>query len=83
MNLALTTFILMFFATLSIFAQSQFKPGDVITKEDKLRFLDSVNSYRVLAGVKPFVYTFEEDSVALLRVKTLLNLVETLTEEEY
>lgn len=77
------TFILMLFATASLFAQSQFKTGDVITLEDKLRFLDSVNKYRVLAGVKPLVYSFEEDSLARLRVRTLFNHIETLTEEEY
>ena len=42
-----------------------------------------MNKYRVLAGVKPLVYSFKEDSLARLRVKTLFNHVETLTEEEY
>lgn len=78
---------LMFFILITmsqfVLAQGQFKTGDIITTEDKLRFLDSVNKYRVLAGVKPLVYSFEEDSLANLRVKTLFNHADTLTEEEY
>ena len=75
--------ILMILVSTSVFAQSQFKTGDVITTEDKLRFLDSLNKYRIEAGVQPLEYSFQEDSLARLRVKTLFNHAESLTEEEY
>lgn len=76
-------FIVMILSTVSMIAQSQFRTGDVITTEDKLRFLDSVNKYRILAGVPPLKYSFQDDSLARLRVKTLFNNAESLTEEEY
>jgi len=77
------TFILMLFATASLFAQSQFKTSSIISNEDKLRFLDSLNKYRVLAGVKPLQYNFQEDSLARLRVGTIFNHVNSISEEEY
>ena len=73
----------MILSTVSMIAQSQFKTGDVITTEDKLRFLDSLNKYRIEAGVPPLKYSFQEDSLAKLRVNTLFNHAESLTEEEY
>lgn len=75
--------ILMILISTSVFAQSKFKTGDIITTEDKLRFLDSLNKYRSEAGVAALEYSFQEDSLARLRVKTLLNHVETLSDEEY
>ena len=77
------TLLLILLSTISLFAQSQFKTGDIITTEDKLRFLDSVNKYRIKAGVAPLKYSFQEDSLARLRVSTLFNHAESLTEEEY
>ena len=77
------TLLLILLSTVSLFAQSQFKTGDIITTEDKLRFLDSVNKYRIEAGVAPLKYSFQEDSLARLRVNTLFNHAESLTEEEY
>ena len=77
------TLLLILLSTVSLFAQSQFKTGDVITTEDKLRFLDSLNKYRIEAGVPALEYSFQEDSLARLRVNTLLNHVETLSDEEY
>ena len=76
---------LLFFIVLStsLYAQSNLKTGDIITREDKLRFLDSLNKYRIEAEVPALEYSFQEDSLAILRVKTLFNHAESLTEEEY
>lgn len=77
------TFILMILSTVSILAQSQFKTGDVITSEDKLRFLDSLNKYRIAAGVPALEYSFQEDSLAKLRTKTLFKHIDSISEETY
>ena len=75
--------ILMILISTSVFAQSKFKTGDVITTKDKLRFLDSLNKYRIEAGVQPLVYSFQEDSLARLRTTTIFNHVDSISEEEY
>ena len=75
--------ILMILVSTSVFAQSQFKTGDIITNEDKLRFLDSVNKYRIEAGVKPLEYSLRQDILASIRIETILNRIENITETEY
>jgi uncharacterized protein YkwD len=75
--------ILMIFSAVSISAQGQINIGGVIRSEDKLRFLDSLNKYRIEAGVPALEYSFQEDSLARLRVNTLFNHVESLSEEDY
>lgn len=77
------TFLLMFFISTSVFAQSQFKTGDTITTEDKLRFLDSLNKYRIEAGVPVLEYSFQEDSLARLRTRTVFNYIDNISEDEY
>jgi len=76
------TYIILF-GTMSLMAQSQYKTGDTITTEDKLRFLDSLNKYRILAGVEPLEYSFQEDSLAKLRTETIFKHVDSISEEEY
>jgi uncharacterized protein YkwD len=75
--------ILMILVSTSVFAQSQFKTGDVITTEDKLRFLDSLNKYRIEAGVPALEYSFKEDSLARLRTTTLFKHIDSISEETY
>ena len=75
--------ILMILVSTSIFAQSKFKTGDIITTEDKLRFLDSLNKYRIEAGVNPLKYSFQEDSLARLRTTTLFKHIDSISEETY
>ena len=65
------------------FSQSNFKTGNVITNADKLRFLDSLNKYRIEAGVPILKYSFQEDSLARLRTTTIFNHVDSISEEEY
>ena len=77
------TLLLILLSTVSVFAQSQFKTGDIITTEDKLRFLDSLNKYRIEAGVAPLKYSFQEDGMAKLRTKTLFEHINSISEEEY
>ena len=76
---------LLFFIVLStsLYAQSKLKTGDFITREDKLRFLDSLNKYRIEAGVKPLKYSFQEDSLARLRTRTLFKHIDSISEETY
>jgi len=76
-------FIMLLLVSTSLFAQTSFKTGDVITTEDKLRFLDSLNKYRELAGVKPLKYSFRQDTLAAMRTETIFNHIESVTEEEY
>ena len=75
--------ILMILVSTSVFAQSQFKTGNIITTEDKLRFLDSLNKYRIEAGVPALEYSFQEDSLARLRTRTVFNYIEQIGEDEY
>ncbi len=76
------TYIILF-GTMSLMAQSQYKTGDTITTQDKLRFLDSLNKYRILAGVEPLEYSFQEDSLAKLRTETIFKHIDSISEEEY
>jgi hypothetical protein len=75
--------ILMILVSTSVFAQSNFKTGDVITTEDKLRFLDSLNKYRIEAGVQPLEYSFQEDSLARLRVGTIFRHIDSIGDQEW
>ena len=50
---------------------------------DKLRFLDSLNTYRAIAGVPPLRYSFQEDSLAKLRVSSIYRHIDSIGEEEY
>jgi uncharacterized protein YkwD len=76
---------LLFFIVLStsLYAQSNLKTGDIITREDKLRFLDSLNKYRIEAEVPALEYSFQEDSLARLRTSTLFKHIDSITEETY
>ena len=67
----------------SLYAQNKLKTGNIITREDKLRFLDSLNKYRLEAGVPPLEYSLQEDSLARLRTTTIFNHVDSISEEEY
>jgi uncharacterized protein YkwD len=75
--------LIIFLGTMSLMAQSQYKTGDTITTQDKLRFLDSLNKYRILAGVEPLEYSFQEDSLAKLRTETIFKHIDSISEEEY
>ena len=65
------------------FSQSNFKTGNVITNADKLRFLDSLNKYRIEAGVPILKYSFQEDSLAKFRSKTILKHIDSISDSEY
>ncbi len=75
--------ILLVLLSTSMLAQSQFNTGDTITAIDKLRFLDSLNKYRTLAGVKPLQYSFRQDSLAKIRTETIFNRIDSITEDDY
>ena len=76
---------LIFFLVLStsLYAQSKLKTGDIITREDKLRFLDSLNKYRTEAGVPALEYSFQEDSLSRMRTTTLFKHIDSISEETY
>jgi len=58
-------------------------PDDTITVLDKLRFLDSINKYRVKKGISPVIYSFHDDKLGRLRVKTIFKHIDSITVEEY
>lgn len=74
--------ILLFLVHGLCFSQSN-RTGNFITKEDKLRFLDSLNAYRAEIGSIPLQYSFQEDSLARLRVATIFRHVDSISESEY
>lgn len=76
-------FIVMILSTVSMIAQSQFRTGDVITTEDKLRFLDSLNKYRIEVGAPPVKYSFQEDSLARLRVSTIFRHIDSIGDQDW
>ena len=59
------------------------RTGNIVTNEDKLRFLDSLNAYRLEIGSVPLQYSFQEDSLARLRVATIFKHVDSISESEY
>lgn len=75
--------LLVIFSVVSISAETQFKDSVFISNSDKLRFLDSLNKYRIQAGVKPLQYSFQEDSLAKLRSRTILNHLDSISEANY
>jgi hypothetical protein len=66
-----------------LFAQKGYKAGDTITSFDKLRLLDSINRYRALKDIPLLSYSFQEDSLARLRISTIYNHVDSIGEVEF
>ena len=56
---------------------------DTIRTVDKLRFLDSVNKYRIQKGIAPLVYSFHDDKLARYRVKTIYKHIDSISDQEY
>jgi uncharacterized protein YkwD len=57
--------------------------NDTIRTEDKLRFLDSVNKYRIRKGIAPLTYSFQDDKLARVRVRTIYKHIDSISDEEY
>lgn len=74
--------IIFLLAVTSAFAQSQFKTGDAITTEDKLRFLDSLNKYRNMYGIPELKYSFKYESFSVNRIETIRNHIKKISYEE-
>lgn len=53
-----------------------------LTKEDKLRFLDSLNKYRREIGSPELEYSFSHEELSSMRVNTIVNYVNEITYEE-
>ena len=60
------------------YVNAQETDGHVLTEYDKLRFLDSLNYYREKSGVPLLKYSFQEDSLAKLRVATIYRHIDSL-----
>jgi hypothetical protein len=58
-------------------------PNDTITILDKLRFLDSINKYRVKKGIAPVIYSFHDDKLGRIRVKSIFKHIDSITVEQY
>lgn len=52
--------------------------GYILAPSDKLRFLDSLNYYRAKIGAPVLRYSFQEDSLARLRVATIYRNLDSL-----
>jgi uncharacterized protein YkwD len=84
----LSILIALLLSTTCIFAQnSSIKVNnftdDTIRTVDKLRFLDSVNKYRVQKGIAPLKYSFHDDRLAKIRVRTVYKHIDSISDEEY
>lgn len=85
----LSILIALLLNTTCIFAQnnttSRFKnfTVDTIREVDKLRFLDSINKYRIEKGIAPVTYSFHDDKLAKFRVKTIFKHIDSINEQEY
>ena len=60
------------------FVNARDTDGYTLTASDKLRFLDSLNYYRAKSGVPLLKYSFQEDSLAKLRVVTIYRHIDSL-----
>lgn len=49
------------------------------TTSEKLRFLDSLNKYRIQVGVRPMEYYFEADTLAKRRFETTSNHIDSMS----
>ena len=84
----LSILIALLLSTTCIFAQnSSIKVNnftdDTIRTVDKLRFLDSVNKYRIQKGIAPLKYSFHDDKLAKIRVRTVYKHIDSIPYEEY
>lgn len=50
-----------------------------LTKEDKLRFLDSLNKYRKELGSPELEYSFRHDDLPIMRINTIVNHINKVT----
>jgi hypothetical protein len=75
--------IIFLFANFSLFAQQQIQSIqlNVISEDDKVRIVDSINKYRRNSGLNDVVYLHELDTLAKLRTNTIFGHIDTLTEE--
>jgi len=74
--------IIFLFAATSVFAQTQFKTGDMITTQDKLRFLDSLNKYRNMYGIPELKYSFKYEGISVNRIETIRTHIKKIGYEE-
>jgi uncharacterized protein YkwD len=56
---------------------------DTIRTVDKLRFLDSINKYRVKKGIAPLTYSFQDDKLAKIRVRSIYKHIDSISDAEY
>lgn len=70
-------FLLLLIISTSLFAQSQSTIS--LTKEDKLRFLDSLNKYRKIAGSPESQYSFTYEKISTIRINTLRKYLKTIS----
>jgi uncharacterized protein YkwD len=56
---------------------------DTIRTVDKLRFLDSINKYRVKKGIAPLTYSFQDDKLARIRVRSIYKHIDSISDAEY
>lgn len=73
------TLLLLIIST-SLFAQSQSTIS--LTKEDKLRFLDSLNTYRKLVGSPESQYSFIYEKISTTRINTIRKYLKKISRKK-
>lgn len=72
--------LLLLLISTSLFAQSQSTVS--LKQEDKLRFLDSLNTYRKLVGTHELHYSFTYEKISKIRTNTLRNYLKKISKKE-
>lgn len=75
--------IILFLLASSVVAQSAVNTNRIIVLEDKVRLLDSLNKYRVMAGLSEFTYSFEYEELSRQRTESVKNHLDTLPKIEF
>jgi len=67
----------------SLFNTNVASSTELVTLQDKLILLDSMNKYRTQLGLKKVKYSVAVEELTKIRTKTIYNHLKTLTQDEY
>lgn len=73
---------LFLFASVMV-AKSAVNTNRIISLEDKMSLLDSLNKYRVMAGLPEFTYSFEYEALSQQRTESVKNHLDTLSKDGF
>jgi len=75
--------IILFLLATNLLAQNSNQVNRIITFEDKMRLLDSLNKYRVLEGLPKFQYSFDYENLSQFRTQSVKQHLDTLSKEAF